>query len=46
MSNKIKCVSTLKLVEHKIEMFQYIGINEAIRENIQCNDYILINPKW
>ena len=46
MSNKIKCVSTLKLVQHKIEMFQYIGINEAIRENIQCNDYILINPKW
>ena len=39
-SDKIKCVSTLKLIQHKIEMLQYININEAIKENIQCNDYI------
>ena len=25
-------------------MFQYIGINEPLRENIQCNDHIWINP--
>ena len=31
---------------NKIEMFQYTGIHEAIRENIQCNDHIQINPKW
>ena len=30
-------VSTLKLVQHKVEMFQYIGINEAVRENVGCN---------
>ena len=25
---------------HKIEMFQYFRINDATKENIQCNDYI------
>ena len=40
VSDKIKRVSTLKLVQQKIEMLQYIGTNKAIRENILCNDYI------
>ena len=27
-------------VGHKIEIFRYIGMNEAIIENIQCNAHI------
>ena len=38
--------NALKLIQHKIEIFQDIGLNEAIKENIRCNDYILINRKW
>ena len=45
MSDKIQCFSTLKLVQHRIEISQDTGINEAIRENIRCNNYILINRK-